>query len=45
MMPFIERPVSSVLAALTFGALLWPLGVWIWNRTQGRRLPASGAAE
>jgi TctA family transporter len=37
-LPFFERPVSGVLAALTFGALLWPLGVWIWNRTRGRRL-------
>ncbi|TDH63216.1 C4-dicarboxylate ABC transporter permease [Dankookia rubra] len=39
-LPFFERPVSGVLAALTFGALLWPLGVWIWNRTRGRRLAA-----
>ena len=38
--PFFERPVSAVLAAMTIGALLWPLGVWIWNRTGGRRLPA-----
>jgi putative tricarboxylic transport membrane protein len=37
-LPFFERPVSGVLAAMTFGALLWPLGVWIWNRTRGRRL-------
>jgi putative tricarboxylic transport membrane protein len=44
-MPFFERPVSAVLAAMTIGALLWPLGVWIWNRTGGRRLPAQGAAE
>jgi TctA family transporter len=40
-LPFFERPVSGVLAALTFGALLWPLGVWIWNRTRGRRLATS----
>jgi TctA family transporter len=44
-MPFFERPVSAVLAAMTIGALLWPLGVWIWSRTRGRRLPAQGAAE
>ena len=31
-LPFFERPVSSVLAAMTLGALLWPAGVWIWNR-------------
>jgi TctA family transporter len=34
-LPFFERPVSGVLAALTFGALLWPLGVWVWNRRRG----------
>ena len=37
--PFFERPVSSVLAAFTLGALIWPLGVWIFNRlrtTMGR---------
>ncbi|WP_431267724.1 tripartite tricarboxylate transporter permease [Dankookia sp. P2] len=39
-LPFFERPVSGVLAALTFGALLWPLGVWVWNRSRGRRLAA-----
>ncbi|TCZ65963.1 tripartite tricarboxylate transporter permease [Roseicella aquatilis] len=43
-LPFFERPVSGVLAAMTFGALLWPVGIWIWNRTQGRRLPAGTAA-
>ena len=35
-LPFFERPVSSVLAALTFSALLWPAGVWIWNRSRAR---------
>ena len=44
-LPFFERPVSGVLAALTFGALLWPLGVWVWNRARGPRLPAAGAAQ
>jgi hypothetical protein len=34
--PFFERPVSGVLAAMTFGALLWPLGVWVWRRLHGR---------
>ncbi len=41
-MPFFERPVSAVLAALTFSALLWPVGVWIWNRIRHPRLPAGG---
>ncbi|MBK1660363.1 tripartite tricarboxylate transporter permease [Paracraurococcus ruber] len=40
-LPFFERPVSGVLAALTFGALLWPLGVWVWNRVQGRAARAA----
>ncbi len=31
-MPFFERPVSAVLAALTIGALLWPVGALLWNR-------------
>jgi TctA family transporter len=33
-LPFFERPVSSVLAALTIAALLWPAGVWILRRLQ-----------
>lgn len=31
-LPFFERPVSSVLAALTISALLWPLAAWLWMR-------------
>jgi TctA family transporter len=31
-LPFFERPVSSILAALTIGALLWPIGYWLWGR-------------
>ena len=27
-MPFFDRPVASVLALMTLGAMLWPLGVW-----------------
>ena len=41
-LPFFERPVSGVLAAMTFGALLWPAGVWVWMR--GRRLASGSAA-
>jgi TctA family transporter len=44
-LPFFERPVSGVLAALTFSALLWPLGAWIWLKLRGPGLPASRAAE
>ncbi|MCK8786223.1 tripartite tricarboxylate transporter permease [Roseomonas sp. NAR14] len=35
-LPFFERPVSAVLAAITFGALLWPVGVWLWRRASGK---------
>jgi TctA family transporter len=44
-LPFFERPVSGVLAAMTFGALLWPLGVWVWRRLRGGPgLPTAKAA-
>ncbi|WP_244458826.1 tripartite tricarboxylate transporter permease [Roseomonas fluvialis] len=33
-LPFFERPVSSVLAVLTITALLWPAGVWALRRLQ-----------
>jgi putative tricarboxylic transport membrane protein len=44
LLPFFERPVSGVLAAMTFGALLWPVGVWVWNRSRGGRVAAGTAA-
>jgi TctA family transporter len=31
-LPFFERPVSSVLAALTIAALAWPAAVWALRR-------------
>ncbi|MBP0466172.1 tripartite tricarboxylate transporter permease [Roseomonas sp. PWR1] len=31
-LPFFERPVSSVLAAMTIAALLWPAAVWTLRR-------------
>jgi len=34
-LPFFSRPVASVLAAMTFAALLWPLVVWIKRRLAG----------
>ena len=39
-LPFFERPVSSILAALSIGALLWPLFAWGWMRLARRRSPA-----
>ena len=29
--PFFSRPVSMILASFTIGALLWPLGFWLWG--------------
>jgi TctA family transporter len=37
-LPFFERPVSAVLAAFTIGALLWPLGIWAFNRLRPRKV-------
>lgn len=31
-LPFFERPVSSVLAAMAIAALAWPAGVWAMRR-------------
>jgi TctA family transporter len=36
-LPFFERPVSSILAALTLGALFWPVVAWIWSRVSPQR--------
>ena len=35
-LPFFERPVSSVLAALTIGALAWPIMFWAWRSFQAK---------
>jgi putative tricarboxylic transport membrane protein len=34
-LPFFSRPVSAVLAAMTIGALLWPVGAWLWRMGAG----------
>jgi TctA family transporter len=39
LLPFFERPVSSVLAAMTVAALLWPAFVWLLRRLR-RPVPA-----
>jgi len=31
-LPFFNRPIASVLALMTFAAMLWPLGVWFKRR-------------
>jgi TctA family transporter len=35
-LPFFERPVAGTLAALTLGALAWPLVAWAIGRIPGR---------
>ena len=38
-LPFFERPISAILAAMAIGALIWPMLVWTWRRLK----PASPA--
>ena len=33
-LPFFDRPVAAILAAMTISALLWPLGVWIFRKAR-----------
>ncbi len=40
LLPFFSRPVASVLAALTIGALIWPAGVWLVRYFSLRSRPA-----
>ena len=37
LLPFFDRPVSAVLAAMTIGALLWPVFIWSWKRIRPRQ--------
>jgi TctA family transporter len=41
LLPFFSRPVAAVLAALTIGALLWPVGVWLLRLFSMRSRTAS----
>jgi len=31
-LPFFERPIAAILAAMAIGALVWPVLVWVWRR-------------
>ena len=42
-LPFFDRPVSAVLAAMTFAALLWPLGLWLWRMASGGKRAQAAA--
>ena len=32
LLPFFERPIAAVLAAMTIAALLWPVALWAYRR-------------
>lgn len=40
LLPFFERPVAGVLAAMTLGALAWPLVAWALGKIPGRSATA-----
>src|SRR3569833_2215662 len=42
-LPFVERPVAAILAAMASGALIRPLLVWIWRKARGTS-PAAASA-
>jgi putative tricarboxylic transport membrane protein len=38
LLPFFDRPVSAVLAAMTIACLLWPIAVWAHRKLSPRRV-------
>jgi TctA family transporter len=40
-LPFFERPVAAILAAMAIGALLWPVMVWAWRKVKPARTAAA----
>jgi putative tricarboxylic transport membrane protein len=41
LLPFFERPVSSILSALTIGALLWPVFIWVKKKLRPQAVRAA----
>lgn len=39
--PFFQRPVSAILAAITIGLMVWPLAVWLWRKRPQARPAAA----
>ena len=37
LLPFFDRPVAAVLAAMTIAALLWPVASWGWKFMRAQR--------
>ena len=42
-LPFFERPIAAILAAMAIGALIWPMLVWVWRKLKGEA-PAAASA-
>jgi hypothetical protein len=42
-LPFFERPIAAILAAMAIGALIWPMLVWVWRKLKGEA-PATASA-
>jgi putative tricarboxylic transport membrane protein len=42
-LPFFERPIAAILAAMAIGALIWPVLVWVWRKLK-REAPAAASA-
>src|SRR6187431_1597808 len=42
-LPFFERPIAAILAAMAIGALVWPVLVWVWRKLKGEA-PATASA-
>jgi TctA family transporter len=43
-LPFFNRPVAAVLAAMTIAALLWPAAAWAASFFAARRIPKAGTS-
>jgi TctA family transporter len=42
-LPFLERPISAILAGCTFAAFAWPLIIWVRRKLAGRRTAGQAA--
>src|SRR6476469_4272376 len=42
-LPFFERTIAAILAAMAIGALVWPALVWVWRKLKGEA-PAAASA-
>jgi TctA family transporter len=43
LLPFFDRPVSAVLAAMALSAMFWPIGAWLWGLVRPARITAPPA--